>query len=57
MLAEGDTVVLYGKVHKIHGTMLVEDGPARMLLISPEGADPHPLDWWPESSVLREATP
>ncbi|MET0601383.1 MAG: hypothetical protein ABW167_05280 [Baekduia sp.] len=52
-----DTVVLYGRAHKIHAAKLIEEGPARMLLVTPEGADPHPFDWWPESSVLREMTP
>lgn len=55
-LRVGDTVTLYGRHEHVHAVRPIEDTDARMILLAQPDTEPHPLDWWPETSVLREAT-
>lgn len=52
-LKVGDVVEMYGKPYEVHGVMLVEGGPKRMLLMVRRGSVAHSCDWMPETSVLR----
>jgi hypothetical protein len=51
----------YGQEHVVHALKPIDDAPEGssrfMVLVSAVGVDPHPCDWWPETSFRREFQP
>ena len=57
----GSRWLYYGDEHVVHALKPIDGAPAGssrfMVLASPAGAEPHPFDWWPETSFRREFQP